>query len=65
MIQVQLEPEGRLVELSGTKTVLGMLNRLSLRPTMAIVVRDGKLLTPDRRLYNGDALLVRKVTSAG
>jgi sulfur carrier protein len=32
---------------------------------MAIVVRDGELLTSDRKLFHGDELLVRKVTSAG
>jgi hypothetical protein len=32
---------------------------------MAIVARNGELLTQDRMLDNGDELMVRKVTSAG
>ena len=65
MITVNLEPDGEVVELHKTRSVLAVLNRLKLRSTMAIVVRDGELLTPDRKLDNGDVLMVRKVTSAG
>lgn len=65
MITVHLEPDGELIELHNTKSVLGVLNKLKLRSTMAIVVRDGELLTPDRKLHMNDVLMVRKVTSAG
>ncbi|WP_285907509.1 hypothetical protein [Pseudodesulfovibrio pelocollis] len=65
MITIHLEPDNEVIELHGTKTVLAVLNRLKLRSTMAIVARDGQLLTPDRRLNPGETLMVRKVTSAG
>lgn len=65
MVTVHLEPDGKVVELANRKTVLAVLNRLQLRSTMAIVVRDGELLTSDRKLHKGDTLMVRKVTSAG
>ncbi|WP_338667554.1 hypothetical protein [Pseudodesulfovibrio methanolicus] len=65
MIIVNLEPDGKRIELNDTRSVLAVLNKLRLRPTMAIVVRDGELLTADRMLANGDELMVRKVTSAG
>lgn len=65
MVTVNLEPDGKVVELHNTRSVLAVLNRLKLRSTMAIVVRDGELLTSDRKLNNGDTLMVRKVTSAG
>ncbi len=65
MIKVRLEPDGKDLEFHGLKTVLGLLNKLGLRPTMALVVRDGGLLTPDIRIKSGDEILVRKVTSAG
>ena len=65
MITVNLEPDGKVIELPDTRSVLAVLNKLRLRSTMAIVVRDGELLTPDRMLKNGDTLMVRKVTSAG
>lgn len=65
MITVHLEPDGEVIELHNTKSVLGALNKLNLRSTMAIVVRDGELLTADRKLKMNDVLMVRKVTSAG
>ena len=65
MITVNLEPDGEVIELHGTKTVIAVLNRLKLRPTMAIVARNDELLTSDRRLKPGETILVRKVTSAG
>lgn len=65
MITVTLEPDNEVIEMHGVKTVLAALNRVKLRPTMAIVVRGGELLTPDRRLNPGDAVMIRKVTSAG
>ncbi|WP_018123194.1 hypothetical protein [Desulfovibrio oxyclinae] len=65
MITVQVEPDGKTVEMHKVRTVIAMLNRLELRHTMALIIRDGELLTPDERLLHGDHLLVRKVTSAG
>jgi sulfur carrier protein len=65
MITVNLEPDGKRIELNDTRSVLAVLNKLRLRSTMAIVVRDGELLTSDRKLFHGDELMVRKVTSAG
>ena len=65
MITVNLEPDGTVLELHKTRSVHAALNKLGLRSTMAIVVRDGELLTADRKLRQGDELMVRKVTSAG
>ncbi|WP_319584266.1 hypothetical protein [uncultured Pseudodesulfovibrio sp.] len=65
MIIVNLEPDGKRIEMQDTRSVLAVLNKLRLRSTMAIVARDGELLTSDRKLFHGDELLVRKVTSAG
>ncbi|WP_319543332.1 MoaD/ThiS family protein [uncultured Pseudodesulfovibrio sp.] len=65
MITVNLEPDGEQIEMHNTRSVVAVLNKLKLRSTMAIVARNGELLTPDRMLDNGDTLMVRKVTSAG
>lgn len=65
MITVNLEPDGKVIEMAGTRSVHAVLNKLQLRFTMALVARDGELLTPDRMLKDGDTLMVRKVTSAG
>lgn len=65
MVTVHLEPDGKTIEMPNVRSVLAVLNRLKLRATMAIVARDGELLTSDRKLRNGDTVMVRKVTSAG
>jgi len=65
MITVNLEPDGKVIKLPNTRSVLAALNKLQLRPTMAIVARDGELLTADRKLTSGETIMVRKVTSAG
>lgn len=65
MVQVLIEPDGRNVEVAKANTVLQLLNQLKLKPTRALVIREGKLLTPDLPLYAGDSLVVRKVGSRG
>jgi len=65
VITVNLEPDGKVLELHDIRSVTGLLNKLGMRHTMAIIARDGELLTPDRKLSHGDVVLVRKVTSAG
>lgn len=47
------------------KTVLQLLHKLGLRAGMAIVSRNGELLTPDRRIMPNEDILVRKVISEG
>ena len=47
------------------KTVRQLLERLSLRQDAALVIREGGLLTPDRRIEIGDSITVRIVTSSG
>jgi sulfur carrier protein len=46
-------------------TVLQLLQKLDLRVNDALIIRDGELLTPDRRVRAGDHLTVRPVTSRG
>lgn len=64
-IQVLLQPEETAFSMPRPKTVLQLLHRLGIRPGTALVIREGRLLTPDRRIENGDAVTVRIVTSAG
>lgn len=65
MVTVHLEPEGETLEVAKANTVLQLLNSLKLKPTRAIVIRDGKLLTPDLPLQHGQSVIVRKVGSRG
>ncbi|MBT8762954.1 hypothetical protein KFV02_03315 [Desulfohalobiaceae bacterium Ax17] len=65
-MKVFIEPENKEIELPRRpKTVLSLLNKLNLRPTQALVIRDGQLLTPDRRLYHNDNITIRLVISRG
>ncbi|MBG0777468.1 MAG: hypothetical protein H0S85_13675 [Desulfovibrionaceae bacterium] len=62
---VRLQPEGETRTFDRVNTALQLLNRLGLLPTMALVIRNGGLLTPDVRIRPGDELEVRRVTSSG
>ena len=47
------------------KTSRQLLAALGLAEETALVAREGQLLTPDRHIWPGDNLLVRKVASSG
>ncbi len=64
-IYVLLQPEDKKLQLPRQKTARQLLAFLGLREETALVARDGELLTPDRRIYADDEILVRKVTSSG
>lgn len=66
-LAVTLQPEEHelIIPRHKAKTVKRLFVALGLRECTALVVRDGQLLTPDRRLYANDVVLVRKVTSSG
>lgn len=65
IVTVVVQPEDENFVLPRPKTVQRLLDALGLRTCAALVARDGELLTPDRAVYPGDRLLVRKVTSSG
>lgn len=65
VVTVLLQPEDITLTLPRPKTARQLLHALSLREETALIAREGELLTPDRRIYPGDSLLVRKVTSSG
>ena len=64
-VSVVLQPEDQEFVLPRPKNAQQLLKALGLRPCAALVARAGELLTPDRAIYPGDRLLVRKVTSSG
>ena len=65
VVTVLLQPEESTLCIPRPKTVRQLLQALGLREETALVAREGELLTPDRRIYPNDSLLVRKVTSSG
>lgn len=64
-VTIQLEPENQTIQIQRPKTVAQLLDYLGLAPETALVARNGKLLTHDRRIWPDDVILVRKVTSSG
>ena len=64
-VTVLLQPEDTLLSLPRPKTARQLLASLDIAEECALVARDGELLTPDRRIWPDDRLLVRKVASAG
>jgi sulfur carrier protein ThiS len=64
-VSVLLQPEDKDLVLPRPKNAQQLLKALGLGSCAALVARDGELLTPDRAVYSGDRLLVRKVISSG
>lgn len=65
MITLLLQPEGREFEFPRPKTVLQLLRKLDIRRGTALVIRNGGLLTEDCRIFPGEHITVRIVTSSG
>ena len=64
-VTVLVQPEERHLSLPRPKTSRQLLAALGLAEETALVAREGQLLTPDRHIWPGDNLLVRKVASSG
>lgn len=64
-IVLTVEPEGFTCNFPRPKTARQLLEALGLAEETALVAREGKLLTPDRQIWRGDRILVRKTGSRG
>ncbi len=64
-VTVRVQPEESRLSLPRPKTARQLLEALGLAEESALVAREGQLLTPDRRIWPNDDLLVRKVASSG
>ena len=64
-VTVLVQPEEKHLSMPRPKTSRQLLAALGLAEETALVARDGQLLTPDRRIWPGDQVLVRKVASSG
>ena len=65
MITVTFLPDGRIETFPKIKTAFQLLDKLHFRVNDALIIRDDELLTPDRRIEDGDAITVRPVLSRG
>ena len=64
-VTVLVQPEEKHLSMPRPKTSRQLLAALGLAEETALVAREGQLLTPDRHIWPGDNLLVRKVASSG
>lgn len=64
-ILARIEPPGRWLSLPRPKTARQLLEALGLEEESALVVRAGKLLTPDRHIWPDEEIYVRVVASRG
>ena len=64
-VAVLVQPEEKHLSMPRPKTSRQLLAALGLAEETALVAREGQLLTPDRHIWPGDNLLVRKVASSG
>lgn len=64
-MKVKLRNPDRIVEISGPKNVLMLLQELQIVPESVLVIRDATLLTRDESLNESDEVEVRPVLSGG
>lgn len=65
MITVTFLPDERTETFPKIRAVFQLLEKLDLRVNDALVIRNEELLTPDRRIEDGDAIIIRPVLSRG
>jgi sulfur carrier protein len=65
MVRVVIESTGEEREFRALKSVTQLLNRLGLKPTEVLVIKDRELLTPDRMIGHEGVIRIRHVVSRG
>ena len=65
IIYLIIEPGGKMRTLERPKTASQLLAALNLEEETALVIREGALLTPDRRIWPGQSIRVRLTGSRG
>jgi sulfur carrier protein len=64
-MKVKLRNPDRVVDVSGPKTVAGLLKELGIVPEAVLVIREATLLTRDEAVAEEDEIEVRPVLSGG
>lgn len=64
-MEIRVEPQGRLVTLSGRRRVGEIMKSLGLMTGTVIVIRGDELLTDDEMVEDNDAIELRAVISGG
>jgi len=64
-MEIRVEPQGRLVTLSGRRRVGEIMKSLGLLTGTVIVIRGDELLTDDEMVEDDDAIELRAAISGG
>jgi sulfur carrier protein ThiS len=64
-MRIRLQPQRRIVELRGRRTVAAILRELRVLPNTAMVIRDDLLLMDDEMVDEDDEIEIRAVISGG
>ena len=64
-VLIYRQPDNILLSMPRMKTAHQLLEKLGLYEETALVARGDELLTPDRRIWPNDKILVRVVASRG
>jgi sulfur carrier protein ThiS len=65
LVTARLRPPDRTVEVRDAHRVADLLTQLEVLPTTVLVIRDGRLLTSQDELRDGDRVEVRFAISGG
>ena len=65
MITIHRKPGGEVLRFERLNTVRQLLHKLDAKVNTVLVIREGRLLTPDVHLNAGDEIEVRSVRSSG
>lgn len=65
MIKVRLIQQDKELEMVGPVRVERLLEKIGVRRTTHVILRDGELLTPDRTIEDGDTVDLISVVSGG
>lgn len=64
-MQVRLEPQGKVLTISGRRRVGDLVQSLGILAGTVMVIRGDELLTDDEFLNDDDAIELRAVISGG
>ncbi len=64
-MKVRITPQGREIEVTGVRTVHGLLAHLGVLEGTVLVIRGEALLTTDSQLADDQTIEIRSVVSGG
>ncbi len=65
MIRVRILQQRKEIEIQGPRKVGEILQEIGVKQGTTVVVKEGKILTPDRKVEDGETVDVISVVSGG